>query len=234
MSVGLFVQARLNSSRLPKKMLKTLYKNKPIIYLSLQAASELTYDEKVLLIPKGEKPYFKDIAQEFEFDIIEGPENDVLGRFIKGLNAFPNVDIVQRVCADKVIFSPLHQNFALEESKMCSYDLTHYIEDPVKSVTAGIYRAESLFRIDKSYKPYNKNWNMYREHIKPVFLDSSNGYHINTIPVSTAMIKSSIDISIDTIEDLWRMMAMFGDLYKGKPLDFFDVLEWFAENKKTI
>jgi spore coat polysaccharide biosynthesis protein SpsF len=233
MNIGLFVQARLNSSRLKNKMLLPLYGDKSIIYLSLQAAVENmpSCTERVLLVPYSETYYFKNIAEEFEFDIVEGPEDDVLGRFINGITAYPNLDVVQRVCADKVVFSKYYQSLALTNSRTCLSDLTHYNEDPIRSVTAGVYRVQSLYAAHMFYP-----WNMdvhrkNREHIKPLFFKGGAFWNVNTLKMDGYFKDKEMDLSIDTEEDLKRMRNLFSDLYTGKPLDFHNVLEWFAENK---
>ena len=226
---ALFVQARMKSTRLHLKMFRTLYKDKSILYMCLQAANKLKYTDKALLIPYGETKYFKDIADEFDFPIIEGPEDDVMERFAIGLLEFPNAELVQRVCADKVVFSFIDQLVALEEADKSFCDLTHYENDPVRSVTAGIYRASSLLAANVVYPGGNGSvWNKYREHIKPLFL-KKDIWNINTL--SDSMRKQSIDISINTEEDLKKMRNLFSDLYTGEPLDFLEVLDWFAKNK---
>jgi len=232
--VGLFVQARLNSERLPGKMLKTIYEDKTILYMCLQAVNGWYYDEKVLLVPYGETKYFKEIADEFDFPIIEGPEDDLLGRFIKGIEHFPNVELVQRVCADKVIFAKFHQHEALLDAEECFCDLTHYADDPIRAVTAGIYKASALFLAHLFY-PWGKGsvWNKHREHIKPLFFKGAPGFwNVNTISISDKVKRVPVDISIDTEEDLEKIRNIFSDFYTGEPLDFWDMVHWFDENKK--
>ena len=228
MRTGLFVQARLNSERLQKKMFKTLYKDKTIIYLCLQSVNDWDYDEKALLVPYGEKDYFKDVAQEFNFPIIEGPELDVLGRFILGLYEFPNLDLVTRVCADKVIFAKDEQNYALCVAKEHLCDLTHYANDPIRSVTAGIYKAYALWNADLFYK--DSIFNPYREHIKPLFTTHEDFWNIETI--ETDNIKNTpVDVSIDTEEDITKMREVFSNFYAGYPLDFWDLVDWFDKKE---
>lgn len=240
MRTTLFVQARLNSNRITEKMLKTLYKDKTIIYLALQSAVEkIPYDDKALLIPYSETQYFKEVASEFGFEIIEGPEDDVLGRFILGLSIFPNTETVIRVCADKVIHDEFWQKIVITQHKEYPCDLTHIADDPIRSVTSEVYKANSLITANMFY-PYGKGsiWNKYREHIKPLFFKNSDGkdgtfWNVNTVPI-TKELKQHLypfNISIDTEEDLEIMRNLFSDLYTGRALDFLEVLDWFAKNK---
>lgn len=236
MNTAIFVQARLNSSRLPKKMLQPLYKDKTIIYMVLQAIVENmpNYLTKVILVPYGEKQYFKEVAEEFHFDVLQGPEDDVLGRFINGLINYPNVDAVIRCCADKVVYDEIHQAIILAEHEQCRSAMTHIIDDPIRSVTAEVYSANSLTLANEVYPWREYIWRPKRGHIKPLFTENFNFWNINTISIAEHFKKKPIDISIDTEEDLERMKKLFSDLYSGSALDFVDVLKWFDKNEKIL
>lgn len=226
----LFVQARMNSERLPGKMLRSIYDDLPLIYFSLQAADNIPhYDDKALLVPYGESKYFIDAADEFDFPIIEGPENDVLGRFMIGLNEFPNAELVIRVCADKVIFSRSHQHYAQIIAEENFGDLTHYQFDPIRSVTAGTFKASSLVAADMFYSNKMSTFDLGRENIKPLFTDHSHFWNIVTVDTkpNPKLQELKVDLSINTEEDIVEMRKIFSNFYTGDPLDFFSIIYWF-------
>ena len=229
----LFVQARLNSERLHRKMLRTIYEDKSIIYLCLQAANDFPhYDDKALLVPYGEAQYFKDVADKFDFPIIEGPEKDVLGRFIIGLNEFPNAELVIKVCADKIIFAKSQQHWLSVIADEVFCDLTHFIYHPFKYFTSEIYKVSSLYCANFFY-PYEKT---DREHVKPLFTKHPHSWNIITVDVKPdeKLKYFNTDYSIDTEEDIERMKEVFSNFYAGKPLDFWDLISPLAKKENEI
>lgn len=217
--IGVFVQARLNSTRLPGKMLKRLA-GKTLIELSLEAAKRINADEYALLTTKEDAPFFKSIAWKYNFSIIIGPEENVLERFIIAIKRL-DVDIVVRITGDKVI---LADTFIQNQLTLANnYDLISYDEPPLVSVTGGVFKSIALL------KAYDKIKNKKcLEHIKPC-IDMIRGEK-KIIKVPEYLKKFKKDITIDTRRDLILMRNMFNDLYKGYPIYFLRAYEWLEKN----
>ena len=108
------IQCRMNSERLPGKALMEVG-GKPIVEHVIQSCkasakyvSQLgrynTYCRVALLIPKGCEALIK--AMKKKIDIIEGPENDVISRYMKALESTDS-DYVVRVTGD-CLYIPSH------------------------------------------------------------------------------------------------------------------------------
>ena len=85
--VAVIVQARLNSSRLPRKALRTLC-GKPLIAYTLDAMRQIPAERYILACDHASAAEFKPIAEQFHYTVISGSETDVLERFCTVIRQF--------------------------------------------------------------------------------------------------------------------------------------------------
>ena len=108
------VQCRMNSERLPGKALMQVGGRAIIEHVvgscksSAKYVSQLgrynTYCRVALLVPRGDEELIQHMRKKI--DIIEGPENDVIGRYIKALNTTES-DYIVRITGD-CLYIPSH------------------------------------------------------------------------------------------------------------------------------
>ena len=85
--VAVVVQARLNSSRLPRKALKPLC-GKPLLAYTLDAMRQIPAERYILACDHASAAEFQPIAEQFHYTVISGSETDVLGRFCSVIRQF--------------------------------------------------------------------------------------------------------------------------------------------------
>ena len=85
--VAVVVQARLNSSRLPRKALLNLC-GKPLLAYTLEAMREIPAERYILACDRASAADFAPIAEKFHYTLISGSETDVLGRFCSVIRQF--------------------------------------------------------------------------------------------------------------------------------------------------
>ena len=85
--VAVVVQARLNSSRLPRKALLNLC-GKPLLAYTLTAMREIPAERYILACDHASKAEFASIAEQYHYTLISGSETDVLGRFCSVIRQF--------------------------------------------------------------------------------------------------------------------------------------------------
>lgn len=100
MNIGIIVQARMGSTRLPGKIMKPFYQDKCILDILLENLHKVK-DTKVIVAtstnPNNDE-LEKYLQQKGEL-VYRGAENDVLDRFICAAEMY-NVDGVIRICSD--------------------------------------------------------------------------------------------------------------------------------------
>ena len=85
--VAVVVQARLNSSRLPRKALRNLC-GKPLLAYTLAAMREIPAERYILACDYASAAEFTSLAEQFHYTLISGSEADVLGRFCSVIRQF--------------------------------------------------------------------------------------------------------------------------------------------------
>ena len=95
---ALVLQARIDSSRLPRKSLLPLG-GRPLVLRVMEALNYLPADVKILACPEDSVTSFASLAEEAGFSLITGPKGDVLARFCLVIRNF-DADMIIRATAD--------------------------------------------------------------------------------------------------------------------------------------
>lgn len=106
MTVNAFIQARLSSSRLPGKVLKSLA-GKPVLQHVIERVSQADFVDKVVLVTSTDvsDDAIEAFCQEIDCAYFRGDLDDVLARFNNALSEFP-CDHILRVTADCPLIDP--------------------------------------------------------------------------------------------------------------------------------
>ena len=181
------VQARMNSPRLPGKVMMEV-KGKPLLGYLLE---RLQYFDVVVAVPAKDKKLLK-YLKSGEFYSVgwfpwDGPEDDVAGRFAAVLDVY-KPDTFIRICADSPLLDP-----ALVDAAVALYEPPYIIiRSPVGCVEV-CDTAEFLATI-----PYMKDYE--REHVTCGMRDLSGAqYNIRL---------KDKRLVVDTAEDFERVKSV--------------------------
>ncbi len=103
MSTIAVIQARLGSSRMPRKALAELAGKTVIEHVVERVGQIRGVDDYVLAVPNGE---IRELSYCHHVWAPPVPENDVLARFATCINEFPECDTVVRVTGDCPMLEP--------------------------------------------------------------------------------------------------------------------------------
>lgn len=204
MKTAVFVQARLNSSRLIHKMFLPL-NNLSIIQSCLRFARKINADKHVLLVPYTNFLTFSKVAKEEGFEIFGGSEYDVLNRFAAAIKEY-EVDYLIRVTGDKPIIAVKYTEFLLNICSYNDYDFCGFDDDPLRSTTGGAFSARSILQCNATI---DDNESYLREHIKPCLLKYRDLYKIATYETPEELKSKNRNFSIDTKEEYEFMKDFF-------------------------
>jgi spore coat polysaccharide biosynthesis protein SpsF (cytidylyltransferase family) len=161
--IGIGIQARSNSSRLPQKIFKEIRDGVTVLDQVIKQATLLEdilflegYRTSIcLLVPKSQYEEFKPYAEFHEINLIAGSLNDVLSRYDK-FNKMAELDYLIRITGDCPLFDPsLSARLALKVIKE-NYD--YGIIDPdigVDGLDTEIFRTKlipNLYESSKAFK----------------------------------------------------------------------------------
>ena len=220
--VGVLIQARLNSSRLPGKMFFPI-QGLPLISRVMIAALRIKADEYIISCPTSDEKIFSIFAELGGFTVISGSENNVVERIIKAVNAL-KLDVVVHITGDKAFLSAKYTQLSLDHYLSHTCDLVSYEESPLKETTGAVYYPSVL--VEALHNPSTTQYQL--EHVKPCFTE--NGYlkHcILPVPDHLKVIKD-FTFMLDTDDDYLKILKEYEMMYPKWPIEIDDIASKFV------
>lgn len=214
---GLFLQCRLDSSRLPGKALLPLG-NVPLISRVMEALAPVDADFKVLLTTEDSQEGLLPTLGTEGFSLYTGSKEDVLDRFIKGAEHF-GVDHIIRATGDNPFVSAQLANELLADHLYKEADYSGFLGMPL-GTGVEILRVSALQQAAaESDKPFD------HEHVAPYLYNNPNKFKINRPSIKHRYGFESLKISVDTQADLnlaQRILSEVGSF----PIEIDQLMEW--------
>lgn len=212
--VAVIVQARLNSSRLPRKALRTLC-GKPILAYTLDAMRQIPAERYILACDHASRAAFIPIAEQFRYTLISGSESDVLDRFCTVIRQFEAslrpIRIIIRATADNpFLFTDAAEASLKRFIELKEPDYFTYTGLPHGSGIE-IIKAKSLLTAEQLTKePYD------REHVGPALYRHTDTFICVTETAPLQWYAPHLRTTVDTQEDFARAALMMEYLYQAK------------------
>ena len=203
--LGIIIQARLGSTRLPHKLLKPFYKNKGILEVIL-GRLKLSFPEIDLVVATTTNPKDDEIVNLCEnkgIKFFRGSEHNVLKRFIDVAESY-DFDFLVRVCADNPFLNVLDLKelitfYESEDADYLSYGtskgvpaiLSHY------GFWAEIVKTETLKKVSKCTQEQ-----LFIEHVTNFIHTQPERFQIKLLPIAPQIEKhKNLRLTVDTKED---------------------------------
>lgn len=214
--VGVIIQARMGSTRLPGKTMKKIM-DKPLLYYSVKRSSLAKYVDKVIVATTTENRDDKIVTwcEKNNIDYYRGSEDDVLDRYYKAAMKY-NLNKVVRVTSDDPFIDPQLIDMIILYSLNFDYD---YVTLRYKTNTwpygldVEVYSIEAL---EKSSKEATKKEE--REHVSPYIRNHSDKFSIFEIPFKEEL--ADIRLTVDYEEDFKAAEYMIEQLLTEKGINF--------------
>lgn len=221
---GIFLQVRLNSTRLPRKALLPL-KSGNVIAFAMRALRKVSADHYVLLTDAESAPELSHYAETEGFGLFIGPQDDVLLRFCMAARRY-GVTRVVRATGDNPLVSPLLARRILDIHTEAGADLSHYIGIPI-GTGVEVVEAAALFRSEKDTRdPFE------REHMTTHIYRNRNRYRVLEKQAPPEYVMPSARVTLDTEEDYRWIVRLVDELYRSRPMEPDEVIRWLREHDK--
>jgi spore coat polysaccharide biosynthesis protein SpsF (cytidylyltransferase family) len=199
------VQARMNSRRLPGKMLRQLA-DRPVLQHVLDRLS-LVPALDLIVVATSSDPTDDPIAafcRERDIACVRGSLDDVAGRFCAVLDQYP-ADRFVRVCGDRPLLDPALVDRGLEMFSEGGVDVVTNVHPPsfpagqtVEIVAADVFR--------RTYRRMSDCGD--KEHVTPFFYRHASDFRIRNFSADEDF--SGTRFVIDTADDAMRLERVLG------------------------
>lgn len=220
--IGVIVQARMGSSRLPGKVLMDLHNKETILSLLIK---RLKLSKKIdeIIIATTPDPKNKSIiklAKKLRVQYFVGSEENVLKRYYEAAKKF-NIDIVVRVTSDCPFNDPKILDKMLEIYENSDND---YINNGTNEKYGYFPRGFdieifSFNLLEETYSKAQKKSEL--EHVTVYITSHEDQYNIFRYKNEHLNIPNNLRLTIDEIDDFKLCKTVYKRLLKmGKPIDF--------------
>ena len=220
------LQARLDSSRLPRKVLLPLAGREVILHCLDKLRLSKEADEVVVAIPEAEAGgELEKLVTSEGVRAIAGPEHDVLSRFI--ISAYEtDAQIIVRATAD----NPLHDPLIIDEQirfLKANPDVEYVFHRRLPlGVSTEAFPRRTLEKLD-----YLARIQLHREHVTYYLVEHPEPFNIKFLEVSSQLARPHFRLTLDTEEDYKLLQAIFNELYdRVSPIPLANVIAFLDEH----
>ena len=209
MKAIVFVQARLNSRRLPGKAALPI-NNVPMCVLAAQRAGNTGLQVVVLTSDKSSDNPLCKVLQDWEIPYFRGDLNNPLSRFAEALRDFGQEQIVVRLTGDNVLPDGLLINKVIEQfnERKLKYISTNSIKSGLPyGVSVEVTYAKLILEANLSAAS-----EFDREHVTPYIIRTHGFNHFEN---TSYHYSSNLRATIDTFNDYLKINSVFDQV--GKP-----------------
>lgn len=218
--LGIVIQARTGSTRLPNKILKDFYEGKTILDLLLENLKSKFNDIPIVLATSINENdnVLETIAEKYLVNFYRGSENNVLSRFIEVGQKY-NLTHLVRICSDNPF---LNLSFILDlidnldDSNIDYLSYKNHLGVPVIKTHVGLFAEivslEALIKADKF-----QNETLYQEHVTNYIYSHPERFNVVLKPSPSEVYnRDDIRMTLDDIEDFENLSELYKIAHKNK------------------
>lgn len=210
MKVGIIIQARMGSTRLPNKVLNTLFDGNTTIIKEIIERSSLAEGISQVIVAisnsKVDDKLEEYIKNETNAIVFRGDEENVLSRFQQAAAKY-NFDQIIRLTGDNPCIDPLIIEQALGSHITMDADYTYTSNLPI-GMNVEVAKVSAL-----NIACEEGNSKEDKEHVTHFIRQHSDRFKLNFLKIATPIDVSELRLTVDTKEDYLLMRLIF-DLLK--------------------
>ena len=235
MSIGVLIQARLGSSRLPKKIILPFYQNKCVLELLIERLKNTLSGIPVAVATtrNAEDDILVNICKSKGISYYRGSESNVLDRFISAATHFGFTKIV-RICSDNPFLDEKALRTLVNEFGQSDVDYWCYAKSdntPVIKTHWGFWcegaSLQALNAISNSTTDP-----LYLEHVTNYIYTYPQKFKIyyHPIPIEVEQ-NDNIRLTLDTKEDFAVLSEIYKDVIENKiPFSSIGIVRYIMNN----
>lgn len=246
MKLGIIIQSRMGSSRLPNKMTLPFYKGKGIFEIILNRLKEAQLEIPIVLATTDNKrdDCLEEIATKNNIKVFRGSENNVLERFIKTAEE-NNIQKIIRICADNPFLDLNDLERQINDFKQIKADYLSYCKKdktPTILTSFGFWTEGVTLKALKKAASVTED-TLYLEHVTNYIYKHPKEFILKFKEIDPYFDQNSnIRLTVDTVSDFETAKEIYLNLKKTnsdfKAINIIEFvktnLRWLKEMKKEI
>lgn len=232
MKLGIIVQARTGSTRLPNKVLQDFYQGKSILFILLERLKEIGIPITVATSSTIQDDAIEELAKELQLAYFRGDEQNVLSRFTEVADIYQYTHLI-RVCADNPFLSLILLNKLLEAvQENLDYISFAHQETPAMLTHFGVF-AEIVKTSALKQVPDDK---FYQEHVTNYVYQHPKKFKLKWLATNEDLFFSNIiRLTVDTLEDFKTAQSIYAAFMQQSPnFDIVELFDYLRENKHLL
>jgi spore coat polysaccharide biosynthesis protein SpsF len=229
MSVGCIIQARLGSTRLPKKIIQLLDEKFSVLDYTINQTKNSKFIKKIIVATtnlKDDDILAQNLTKQ-KISYFRGSSDDVLDRYYQCAKKF-SLSIIVRITSDCPLIDPDIIDNMIEVFQNNSYDYVSNVHPSTfpLGIAVEVFSFESLENAWKNAKLPSE-----REHVTPYLYNHKEKYDIFNLEHSKNL--TAIRVTIDRPNDLVVVRNVVSKI-KNRPILLSDILELYNNEPKIF
>jgi spore coat polysaccharide biosynthesis protein SpsF len=235
--LGIILQARTGSTRMPEKVILPFYQEQSILDLLLEKVKKLGFPVVLATTVNPSDDRICALAEKHEVPVFRGSENDVLDRFIMAARQFGFSKIV-RVCADNPFLDlagikTLISAFGESNADYLGFQLAG--NKPSILTHFGFWtEAVSLDALEKAQQLTSEK--LYHEHVTNFIYGNPALFNVQFIQADPLVFsRTDIRMTLDTPEDFEIQQQIFATISKENPnFGIPEIVSWLDQHPEIL
>lgn len=227
--IGCIIQARVGSTRLPRKVMEKIDNDFLIIDFVIKQLKSSKKIEKILVATTNltEDDVICDHLSSQNIEFYRGSSDDVLDRYFQCAKKF-SIDIIVRITADNPLIDPEIVDMVIDQYKnqKCDFATNTLIRTFPYGTEVEIISFKSLEKAWKNAKKPSE-----REHVTPFIRDLKNKFILVNLESKSDL--SNLRFTVDRHEDLELVKKIVKKIHT-RPILIKDILELNKNNPEIF
>jgi spore coat polysaccharide biosynthesis protein SpsF len=236
--LGIVIQARTGSNRLPNKMLLPFHSSKGVLELLLDKLCNMFNDIQIIVATttNNRDDRIVELCLKNKINYFRGSENNVLQRFIDAADKF-NLTRIIRVCADNPFLSMEALSVLITKFQNSDFDyLSFQTSDgvPVIKTQYGFWTEAVTLLALKKIEKHTNSLN-YLEHVTNYIYEHPESFNIKLLFIDSFVEQQrSIRMTLDTHEDYLLLREIYNEYVTLKERTLRSLLDLVSKNRIWI
>lgn len=217
---GVFLQVRLESTRLPNKALLEL-SGRSVIEHAMASLRRVPAARHVLLTDARSAPLLDSRAARSGFELFVGPEDHVLERFVRAARRYGVTEIV-RATGDNPLVSWELARLAVARRREHEADYVGYDGPPLGTGVEVVTTAA----LERALRETTERYDC--EHVTPYLYRNPEIFRCRRLPAPPAYCYPQGRVTLDTATDYRELMAIMEEVYDGAPTPVLRLVHYLA------